>query len=153
MRPSLPLGLRQLPVPLLAVPGLLAALGIARLFPGSSPLGQYLGLAAATALVLVPGYLISLAVGWRGVASTVGWTFAALALALAITFTVHGSLTVALILYAVMGLAALPWTGRAGSSDGFEKTALVLLVGIVFGIALWHVAGVNTGDSFSATLW
>lgn len=144
LRPKLALGSSLVPLPFL-----LALLGVGRLLPAGSAVGAYVRLAAATALVLVPGRLIAQAVGRRDAASTVGWALAAVAAALALTFAVRGSLTLAIVLYALLGLAALPWAGRGRASVRPRGSLLVLLVGVGLGFALWHVAGVDHADSFT----
>ncbi len=120
--------------------GALVLLALARLLPGYG-IGLYLRLAAATAVVLLPGRLL---VG-GGMSATLGWSVGAVGVALAVTFLVHGSLTLVLVLLAVLTLALAVWSPRPAAVPG-RSAGLVLVAGIVVGIALWHVAGPVQGD-------
>jgi hypothetical protein len=107
----------------------------------------YLRLAAATAVVLAPGWAIARAVGVRGIAATVAWGLAAIGVALTLTFTVSGSLTLTLVLLLGGGLAALPFALRRGRPRGVLPGAPAAAVGgVVLGVLLWHVAGEIGGD-------
>jgi hypothetical protein len=107
----------------------------------------YLRLAGATAVVLLPGLVLANGLGLPGLSSGLVLGLAGLAACLAVTFVVHGSLWLALGLYGAFGLAALALAivrrrrPRVGHAE-----LLVVLVGIAFGIALWHVAGTVEGD-------
>ena len=92
----------RLPRELAAVAALLAT----RWLPDSG-LWLYLKLAAATLVVLLPGSLVARLLGRASVSATVAWTLAAIFGAGAITFAVHGSLDLALGLYALLGAGAL----------------------------------------------
>ena len=72
-------------------------LGIARLLPEHG-VGLWLRLAAATLVLLVPGRLVARALGRSGPASAFVWSVALVAAALALTFAVHASLGLALVL-------------------------------------------------------
>lgn len=128
-----------------AVPAALVVLGIARLFPAEG-VGLGLRLAAATAVVLVPGALIGRAVGVLGISAILAWTLAALFAALTATFVLGASLGLAVGLLAAAAAAAAPlaWRARPGSWPPLLVPALVL--GAVLGVALWHVAGPVGGD-------
>jgi hypothetical protein len=128
-----------------AVPAALVALGIARLLPAEG-IGLGLRLAAATAVLLVPGLLIGRAVGVGGVTAALAWTLAALFAALAVTFVAGGSLLLALALVAAVTVAAAPLAWRARPAAQPPLLLAVLALGAVFGIALWHVAGPVGGD-------
>ena len=131
------------------VPWLLAALpllALARLLPDGA-VGLYLRLAAATLVVLLPGWLVARALGRRSGASTLAWALAALALALAVTFAVHASLTLTIVLLGVVALIALPFALRRVEEPAPVGRALAIVAGISFGIALWHVAGIVHGDA------
>ena len=78
---------------LLALP----ALGLARLAPATG-LGLGLRLAAATACLLVPGFLIAAALRVPAFSAAFAWSFGALFVATAVMFLVHSSLTWALVL-------------------------------------------------------
>ena len=69
--------------------------------------GLYLKLAAATLVVLLPGSLIARLLGRPSVSATLAWTLAGIFGAGAIVFAVHGSLDLALGLYAALGVGAL----------------------------------------------
>jgi hypothetical protein len=124
----------------------LVALGVARLVPADGSFGLWLRLVAATAVLLVPGRLVALALGQPTASAALGWSCAAIAGALAVTFAVHSSLTLTLVLVAVVALVALPFARR--DREPSVGRGLVLLAGVALGIALWHVAGVIHGDAF-----
>jgi hypothetical protein len=133
----------RLPWELAALP----ALVVVRLLPEHG-LGLGLRCAAATACLLVPGSLLARALGRPGAAAALGLSLGGLFVASAITFAVHGSLWLALLLYGAIGLFALPFAlvGRAPRS-ALPGRWLVLAVGVGLGIALWHVAGSLHGDA------
>ena len=130
------------PVLLLALP----LLGIARLLPASGA-GLWLRLVAASLVLFLPGALVARALRLRGASVAVAWTLATLALALGVVFTAHTSIWVALVVVAAIGLAALPFSLRSVAGPPSWTTLGVALVGLGFGIALWHVAGVVHGDA------
>jgi hypothetical protein len=155
--------------------GVLVALGVARLFPEHG-FGLWVRLGAATLALLLP-------FAGAGASEAVAWSVGALFVAMAITFAVHGSLSLTLVLYAVLaaGYVLLRpgsdpgqtlWRVRTrfalGSdpgqtpgrvrirrrarllrpgSDPGQTPVLVLLAGIAFGLALWHLAGPVQGDA------
>ena len=134
------------PVGRLAVgPAALIALGVARLLPDTGP-GLYLRLAAATVLVLTPGFLIATALGRRTAAATLAWALAALWAAATVTFAVGGSLSLILILLAAIAVGAAAFAARGELERPLRGSLPVLVLGIVFGLALWHVAGAVAGD-------
>lgn len=109
----------------------------------------YVRLAAATAVVLAPGWAIARALGVSGVAAALAWSLAALFAALSITFAVSGSLTLALVLLLAIGAAAVPFALRRRARDPWPPHAAVAAVlGVVLGIMLWQVAGEIGGDGF-----
>jgi hypothetical protein len=125
---------------------LLPALVLARqLSPEGA--GLALRLAAATGCVLLPGLYVGWALGRRGAAAAVSWALAALFAALAVTFAVHGSLWLALGLYAGVGAAALPFALRRRLPPPSRTAALVALAGVVLAVVLWHIAGPLDGDA------
>lgn len=99
---------------------------------------EYLRLAYATVLVLLPGIALG-----RSVSAIVAWTMAAVFAAWAVVFAVHSNIKLALILLAVIFVAAL--VVRRGRRR-FELPRTTLVVGIVLGWFLWHVAGAVVGD-------
>jgi hypothetical protein len=128
---------------LLALP----ALGLARLAPETG-WGLGLRLAAATACLLIPGFLIAAAFHAPGFSSALAWSLGALFVATAVMFAVHSSLRLALILLvaiAVAALVALPFR-RGQTPSGQVPVALgVAAAGIGFGIALWFLMHHLTG--------
>jgi hypothetical protein len=130
---------------LLALP----ALALARLAPETG-WGLGLRLAAATACLLVPGFLIAAALRVPGFSAAFAWSFGALFVATAVMFAVHSSLTWALILLiaitvgaGVVALARPP--DSSGQAGGLSLPVGVALAGISFGIALWFLMGHLTG--------
>ena len=107
------------------------------------------------AVVLAPGALLARTLGVRGVSATLAWALALVFAALAVTFVVHGSLTLTLVLLLLAGAAAL----AAGVVRGRRRDvvsdhhklphrAAVLAAGALLGLLLWHVAGHVGGDGF-----
>lgn len=127
---------------LLALP----LLGIARLLPATGA-GLWLRLVAASLVLFLPGALVARALRLRGASMAVAWTLGTLGLGLAVVFLVHTTIWVALIVVAAIGVVALPFSLRAIAGPPSLVTLIVSLVGLGFGIALWHVAGVVHGDA------
>jgi hypothetical protein len=137
----------------------LAALGLARLVPEHG-VGLWVRLGAATLALLLP-------FAGAGASEALAWSLGALFVSLTITFAVHGSLSLTLGLYAVLaaGHALLRRRGRTlrrfspakisirslarlrEVPDTYQAPGLVLVAGIAFGIALWHLAGPVQGDA------
>ena len=113
-----------------------------------SAFGEYLRLAGATSVVLLPGALIARAAGTRSAAATFVFGLAAVFAAWAVVFTVHGDVTLALWFLAAIGLAAFLAGLRRSLRLPRPRGGVVLVfaAGVVLGIALWHVAGAVTGD-------
>jgi hypothetical protein len=114
---------------------------------------EYLRLLGATALVLLPGRLIACSLGSPGASATLAWGLAAIFVAWAVTFVVHGTITLALVFLGVIGVAFALGSLSFGRPlllprrEGGRGTGwLVLAGGTALGIALWHVAGPVTGD-------
>src|SRR5436305_9326788 len=126
--------------------GALAELGLARLLPESGA-GLYLRLAAATIVFLVPGQLAARALGWRSTSATLAASVGLFAPALAVTMAVHRSLTVALVLYALVAPVALPFAVRAWPVKPVNGAVWVAASGVVLGWLVWGVAGVLQGDA------
>jgi hypothetical protein len=129
------------------LPWLLApvALALSRLLPADG-VGLGLRLGAATACLLLPGALVSRALGVSGLAGVLAWSMTALFGATAVMFAVHGSLWLALILLAVVALGALPFALRRQDEHSPWRAGVVLL-GIAAGISLWWVSRYD-GDAF-----
>lgn len=121
------------------------ALALSRLLPAEG-LGLGLRLGAATACLLLPGALVSRALGVSGLAGAFAWAMTTVFGATAVMFAVHGSLWLALILLAVLALAALPFAIRQ-PSQWSPWRAGVLLLGLAAGISLWWVSRYD-GDAF-----
>ncbi|MGN6797389.1 MAG: hypothetical protein ACTHKS_04520, partial [Gaiellaceae bacterium] len=104
---------------------------------------EYLRLALGTVLVLLPG----LALG-RTVSEVVAWTMGALFVAWSVVFTLHGDIRLAALVYLLLFVAALLWRRKSTVSDTFKvsDTKWVVVLGIVLGWLLWHVAGAIVGD-------
>ena len=137
---------------LLALP----ALALART---ASETGWGLGLrlAAATACLLIPGFLIAAALRAPGFAVALAWSLGALFVATAVMFTAHASLQLALILLAVISAAALAAAlirpsnsllqgEKRGEQEETPSNSLLLGAGVAaagvgFGVALWFLMG------------
>ena len=105
---------------------------------------DYLRLAFASGVLLLPGALVARALGRASVSATLVWTLASVFVALVFVFALHTSLTPALAALAVIAVGAAPFSrrlARAGSPP------LVIVAGIAFGLALWHVSGPLGGDA------
>ncbi len=107
------------------------------------------------AVVLAPGALLARTLGVRGAPATLAWGLALVFAALAVTFVVHGSLTLTLVLLLAGGAAALVVgirRGRPADVAAGRRPApgrgLVLAAGGLLGLLLWHVAGHVGGDGF-----
>ena len=122
-----------------------ALLALSRLLPASG-FGLGLRLGAATLVFLIPGAFLSRALGVRGFSGALAWTMAILFGATALTFAVHASLWLTLVLLLVAALAAAPFAARrkGGSS---VWTFWMIVAGFVAGITLWWVSGYD-GDAF-----
>jgi 1,4-dihydroxy-2-naphthoate octaprenyltransferase len=109
---------------------------------------EYLRLAFGTALVLLPGAALARLQGRRSVSATLAWTLAAVFVAWAVVFILHSNIRVAVLvlgLITVGALAAKRFT-REPSSRSDLGSGGALLVGVVLGWFLWHVAGAVVGD-------
>jgi hypothetical protein len=120
-------------------------LALSRLLPATG-VGLGVRLGAATACLLLPGALLSRALGVRGFAGAFVWSMAALFGATAVMFAVHGSLWLALALFFAVAVVALPFAARR--PDGVSIWELgVLVLGVAAGISLWWIARYD-GDAF-----
>jgi hypothetical protein len=132
----------QLPRELAAIPALL----LTRVLPDSG-LGLYLKLAAATVVVLLPGSLVARLLGRPSVSATLAWTLTGIFGAGAITFAVHGSLDLALGLYAALGAVALVALLSRRVIPRRRRPLGVIALGVLAGVLIWHVAGTLDGDA------
>jgi hypothetical protein len=133
----------------LRVPPLLLSLpllGIARLLPDHGA-GLWLRLAAATLVLLLPGRLVARALGRSGPASALVWSVGLVAAALALTFAVHASLGLVLVLLLVVAVLALPFQKKQVTDCYLRIPGVVALAGVGLGIALWGIEGVVRGDA------
>jgi hypothetical protein len=135
-------GVSGAPILLLSLP----LLGVARLLP-SHGAGLWLRLVAASLVLLLPGALVGRALRLRGASATVAWGLGALGPGLLAVFVVHSSIWLALFVLAGIAVVALPFALRVVSGPPPLDTLAVALAGLLFGIALWHVAGVVDGDA------
>jgi hypothetical protein len=111
----------------------------------------YFRLAFATGLVLSPGWMLSRAIGLRGVAATLAWSLTILFGVLVVVFVLSTELTTGIALFAVIGLGA----GAAMLVRRHDPATRVRPApgrwwgagaGLLIGIVLWHVAGTVQGD-------
>jgi hypothetical protein len=107
----------------------------------------YLKLAAATLVVLLPGSLLARALGRPSVSATLAWTLVGIFGAGAVVFAVHGSLDLAIGLYAALGAGALAVVLSGREWVPRRRPVGVIALGVVFGLFLWHVAGTLDGDA------
>jgi hypothetical protein len=130
------------PILLLSLP----LLGVARLLP-TYGFGLWLRLVAGSLVLLLPGALVARALRLRGASATVAWGLGALGPALLLVFVVHSSILLALAVLGAVGVVALPFALRVVSGPPAWDTLTVAFLGLAFGIALWHVGGVVSGDA------
>jgi hypothetical protein len=130
------------PILLLSLP----LLAVARLLPAYGA-GLWLRLVASSLVLLVPGALVARALRLRGASATAVWGLAVLAPALLIVFLVHSTIWLALGVLGAVALVALPFALRVVSGPPTWDTLWVSLAGLLFGVALWHVAGAVEGDA------
>jgi hypothetical protein len=108
----------------------------------------WLRLAAATAVLLLPGVVVARALSRRTVSATFAWSVALVAGALALTFVVHGSLWLTLGLDLGAGAAAVPFAfRRSPREERLPGGGAVVLAGVVLGALLWGIEGVVRGDA------
>jgi hypothetical protein len=120
-------------------------------------IGEYLRLAFATGVVLLPGFLIARALGQRSVSASLAWAFLALFAAWAAVFAFHGTIKLAATVLAAIGIAAGIVAGRvlvrphapvldSGPDPVVWGRRAVLFGGVALGLLLWHVEGAVGGD-------
>jgi hypothetical protein len=109
---------------------------------------DFLRLAVATLLVLLPGRLVARTLGQRSTAAAFVWAFASLFVAWAVVFVVHGTIWLAIGILGAIGVLA--WLAGRRRVRVFSLhpagRGVVLALGVILGALLWHVAGVVTGD-------
>ena len=108
---------------------------------------EYIRLAFATFLVLLPGKLVARALGRRSVSAALAWSLACIFVAWSAVFILHRSIHLALALLLVIGVLAALSLLRGSSEEAQSKLrGPVWLGGVVLGLLLWHVEGAVTGD-------
>jgi hypothetical protein len=107
---------------------------------------DYLRLAFGTAVVLLPGMAIARALGRRSVSVVLAWSLAAAFAAWAVVFAVHGSIRLAVAVFAAITAAAVVAGQRRRIDPRLETSPTVIGFGIVLGWFLWGVCGVIVGD-------
>jgi len=108
---------------------------------------DYLRLALATGVVLSPGALLGRAFGRRSASAALAWSMAALFVAWAAVFALHGTIRVAIAVLVLIAAAAAPFALRAGRVRRPRGGSIALGLGVVFGLLLWHVSGPLAGDA------
>ena len=103
-------------------------------------------LAVATGIVLAPGAIVARAVGVRSTSATLAWGLGIVFGALGVTFVVHGSLTLTLVLLVVTGLLAAPVSLRRCRVAELPGRNAVWAAGAVLGLLLWRISGEVGGD-------
>ena len=115
-----------------------------------SQLWLYLRLAAATAIVLAPGWAIARTLGVRGAAATLAWSLVVVGAALGVVVVIGTGIGLALVLVLAVGALAAVISARRRTRidmpDAIPRWGLVAGAGVVLGVALWAVAGEIGGD-------
>ena len=108
----------------------------------------YLKLAFATAVVLAPGWLVARTLGVRSVSASLAWSLVVVFGALALTFALGSTLTLALALIVLVALAAgvLRRFRRWPEAQEIPRSAWVLFWGAIVGVLLWVAAPSVQGD-------
>jgi hypothetical protein len=109
---------------------------------------EYLRLAFATGLVLLPGRLVARSLGHRSVSATVVWALGCIFVAWTLVFVVHGTIWLAAGALAVIAIVARLAVRRPARRLAKRPTGgwLVFALGVVLGMLMWSVAGVVGGD-------
>jgi hypothetical protein len=108
---------------------------------------DYLRLAFATIVVLLPGWLVARALGQRLLSATLVWGLAAIFVAWAAVFAFHRSIHLALAVLLLIAIAAAVTAVRNRcQAPRVPGTLWVGLGGVVLGLLVWHVEGAVTGD-------
>ena len=134
---------RALPLAWLAAP---VALGLSHLLPATG-VGLGLRMAAALVCLLVPGAIVSRALGLSGLAPAFTWSLATLAVGMMVMFAVHGSIWLAFGVMVGVSACAVPFAVRRPPPRIAAWSLAILALGLAVGIAYWWVAAFG-GDSF-----
>lgn len=121
-------------------------LALLRLLPEDGAF-VYARLAAATIVLLLPGGLVAAALGQRSASATLVWTLAALTLSLGVAFLLGLSVEWALGVLALVAIVAFVFARRTLRPPRIRGSLLVGAAGVLFGLALWRVAGHVDGDA------
>ena len=108
----------------------------------------YVKLAAATAVVLAPGWLLARALGVRSAAATLAWSLVVVLLALVVTFALGSTLTLTLVVLLIVALCALALRVQRGwpRTEGVPGRGVAFFWGGVVGLILWVAAPPVQGD-------
>ncbi len=104
-------------------------------------------MAAALACLLVPGAIVSRALGLSGLAPAFTWSLATLAVGMMVMFAVHGSIWLAFGVMVAVSACAVPFAFRRPPPRIAAWSLAILALGLVVGITLWWVAAFG-GDAF-----
>jgi hypothetical protein len=107
---------------------------------------EYIRLAFATFLVLLPGKLVARALGRRSLSAALAWSLACVFVAWSAVFLLHRSIHLALAILLVIAIGALVALRRRCQAPKVPDTLWVWLGGVILGFLLWHVEGAVTGD-------
>jgi hypothetical protein len=107
----------------------------------------YLRLAGATAVVLLPGWLVARALGRGNGSGTLAWALALVFGGLLLVFALSSGLNVAFVVLGAGGLVALPFV-RHGRLLPDRAAAGVFCAGTVFGWVLWRFLPAIRGDAY-----
>ena len=124
----------------------LAGLGLTRLLPDTG-VGLWLRLLFATLVLLAPGALVARALRQPGPSATFVWALAALGLGLGFVILIHSALWVSLVVIGIVAVLATPFALLRAPASPPRFTVSLMLLGLVFGMLLWHVAGTLQGDA------
>ncbi len=131
-----------------------ALLGIAWLLPETG-FGLWVRLAAATFVLLMPGWLVARCLGQRTLAAALSWSVALVGGGLALAFTLGASLDLTIGFALAVGAVALavlvvrPVVPGEFLAPRMRLGRLVVgIAGLIFGAALWAIHDVLTGDAF-----
>jgi hypothetical protein len=108
----------------------------------------YLKLAFATAVVLAPGWLLARTLGVRSASASLAWALVTVFGALAVTFALGATLTLTLVLLAVIALVAAVFRRfRAWpQAETAPRRAWALFWGAIVGVLIWVAAPSVQGD-------